>query len=157
MKDTIFWDVALCRSCELNRHSSDTLVQFTRSTRRHISEDGIFHCLVWFQWDGATANTAINSMSMLCGTFPCCILSHSGDKTWLTCSSDSSACDFLWGGYLKNKAYTNHPQNILQLIISKIRFKQQVIYSVQICHGNSGVYLSDIIFKELHVPKKRKL
>jgi hypothetical protein len=54
MKNTVFWDVASCRSC-LNRrfggtyqlkmeaiHSSETSVH-TRSTQRHIPEDGILH------------------------------------------------------------------------------------------------------------------
>jgi hypothetical protein len=43
MKIAVFWDVAPCRSCEMNRRSSETLVHFTGSTRRHIPEDGIFH------------------------------------------------------------------------------------------------------------------
>jgi hypothetical protein len=67
MKNAVFWDVALCRSCELNRcfggtcrlhlqgrkirergtsvsrwlqSASETSVQFTRSAWRHIPEDG---------------------------------------------------------------------------------------------------------------------
>lgn len=87
-------------------------------------------CLVWFQWDGATVNTAKNSMSALCGTFPRCILSHSGNITWSSCSSDSSASDFFFQEYLKNKAYTNHPQNILQLK-NNIQDKIQATSNVQ--------------------------
>jgi hypothetical protein len=41
MKNAVFWDVVPCRSCELNRRSSETLVQFTRSTWRHIPEDDL--------------------------------------------------------------------------------------------------------------------
>jgi hypothetical protein len=43
MKNAVFWDVALCRSSELNRCFRGTSVQFTRSTRHHIPEDGILH------------------------------------------------------------------------------------------------------------------
>jgi hypothetical protein len=39
MKNSVFWDVAPCRS-GVNRRSSETSVH-TRSTRRHIPEDGI--------------------------------------------------------------------------------------------------------------------
>jgi hypothetical protein len=41
MKNAVFWDVAPCRSCELNRRFGGTSVQFTSSTRRHVPEDGI--------------------------------------------------------------------------------------------------------------------
>jgi hypothetical protein len=43
MKNPAFWEVAPCRSCELNRRFGGTSVQFTRCTRRHIPEDGILH------------------------------------------------------------------------------------------------------------------
>jgi hypothetical protein len=39
MKNTIFWDVAFCRS-SVTRRSSESSVH-TRSTQRHIPEDGI--------------------------------------------------------------------------------------------------------------------
>jgi hypothetical protein len=38
-ENAVFWDVTPCRSCELNRSSSETSIQFTRSTRHHIPED----------------------------------------------------------------------------------------------------------------------
>jgi hypothetical protein len=41
LNNAVFWDVAPCRSCELNRRFGGTSVQFTRSTRRHILEDDI--------------------------------------------------------------------------------------------------------------------
>jgi hypothetical protein len=40
-ENAVFWDVALCRSYE-NRRFGGTLVH-TRSTQRHIPEDGILH------------------------------------------------------------------------------------------------------------------
>jgi hypothetical protein len=46
MKNAVFWDVVLCRSC-VNRHSSETSVQ-TRSTWRHNPEDGILHTCSYF-------------------------------------------------------------------------------------------------------------
>jgi hypothetical protein len=39
LKNTVFWDVTPCRSC-VNRRFGGTC---TRSTRRHIPEDGILH------------------------------------------------------------------------------------------------------------------
>jgi hypothetical protein len=45
MKNAVFWDVALCRSC-VNRRSSETSVH-TRYTRR--LEDGILHALMFFE------------------------------------------------------------------------------------------------------------
>jgi hypothetical protein len=39
MKNAVFWDVALCRSC-VNRRFGGTSVHI-RSIRRHIPEDGI--------------------------------------------------------------------------------------------------------------------
>jgi hypothetical protein len=49
MKNAVFWDVAACRSCVNRRfegtyrlHLQETSVH-TRSTRRHIPEDGILH------------------------------------------------------------------------------------------------------------------
>jgi hypothetical protein len=75
MKNAVFWDVAPCRSsvnrrfggtCHLHiqcssladfstlkmeaTRSSETSVQFTRSTRRHIPEDGILHLLSCFSF-----------------------------------------------------------------------------------------------------------
>jgi hypothetical protein len=41
LKNAVFWDVATCRSC-VNRRFEGTLIH-TRSTRRHIPEDGILH------------------------------------------------------------------------------------------------------------------
>jgi hypothetical protein len=41
MKNAVFWDVAPCRSYELNRCFRGMSVQFIRSTQRHIPEDGI--------------------------------------------------------------------------------------------------------------------
>jgi hypothetical protein len=41
LKNTVFWDVAPCRSC-VNRRFGGTSVH-TRSTERHIPEDGILH------------------------------------------------------------------------------------------------------------------
>jgi hypothetical protein len=43
IKHAVFWDVAPCRYYELNGRSSETSVQFTISTWRHIPEDGILH------------------------------------------------------------------------------------------------------------------
>jgi hypothetical protein len=43
IKNAVFWDVAPCRSCALNRRFGGTSVQSTRSTRCNIPEDGILH------------------------------------------------------------------------------------------------------------------
>jgi len=62
--------------------------------RRH----GIDLSSVWFQQDGATAQRATASLSVLREMFPQHVISRGGDVTWPALSPDLSACDyFLWG------------------------------------------------------------
>lgn len=53
---------------------------------------------IWFQQDGATPHTALQSRAVLRGLFPNRLISRFGDLTWPSHSPDLTAPDyFLWG------------------------------------------------------------
>jgi hypothetical protein len=69
MKNAAFWNVGSCRSCEFNRRFGGTSVQFTRSTRRHIPEDGILQHNIILQHPVALLDLTLSSTSCrICAT-----------------------------------------------------------------------------------------
>jgi hypothetical protein len=54
----------------------------------------------WFQQDGATADTARQSMNALRTVFEHRIISRYGEISWPARSADLSACDFFSWDYL---------------------------------------------------------
>jgi hypothetical protein len=69
MKNSVFWDVELCRSC-VNRRFGGTSIH-KRSTQRHIPEDGILHSnritSVAIQWRWKYAFTTIEETEFSVG------------------------------------------------------------------------------------------
>jgi len=64
---------------------------------------------VWFQQDGATAQTSRRSLSLLREMFPGHVISLRGDIRWPPRSPDLTPCDFYLWGYLKAKVYEQRP------------------------------------------------
>jgi len=52
---------------------------------------------VWFQQDGATANTARAAMAVVRAMFPDRLISRCGDVPWPPRSPELSMCDFFCG------------------------------------------------------------
>lgn len=99
-------------------------------------------------------------MNLLREVFPHKLISRFGDIPWPPRSPDLTPMDFFLWGYLKERVYTNNPQNIadlkenirreigaiepslLQLVArnTKLRFEQ--------CVQLDGRHLDDVIFKK---------
>ncbi|KAF7282156.1 hypothetical protein GWI33_003081 [Rhynchophorus ferrugineus] len=102
---------------------------------------------MWFQQDVATAQTARSTIKLLNDVFPRRLILRSGDLASPARSPDLTAPDFSTG-FLKSKLYVNirheigeiQPQ-ILQNVI------KNALKRAEICIGNRGHHLADIIFK----------
>jgi len=67
---------------------------------------------LWLQQDGATAHTAVISITALRRLFPQRVISRFGDVPWPPRLPDLTVPDlFLWG-YLKSKVYSNRPTDL---------------------------------------------
>jgi len=55
-------------------------------------------------------------MAIVRNMFPGHLISRFGDVPWPPRSPELSTCDFfLWGGYLKSRAYTHKPRTVSDL------------------------------------------
>lgn len=112
----------------------------------------------WFQQDGATCHTAIDSMEVLRELFPGKLISRFGDVPWSARSPDLTSCDcWLWG-YLKSKVFVSKPRTIPELkqcireeiaaipqvMLRKVTANMQKRWEA--CVEVAGHHLSDIIF-----------
>lgn len=119
---------------------------------------GIDMTETWFQQDGATCHTALDSMAVLRELFPGKLISRFGDVPWSARSPDLTSCDcWLWG-YLKSKVFASKPQTIPELkqciqeniaaipqaMIRKVTANLQKRWEA--CVDVRGHHLSDIIF-----------
>lgn len=114
---------------------------------------------LWFQQDGATAHTALKSLTVLRRMFPGRLVSLRGDLEWPARSPDLSICDFFLWGYVKEKVFKHRPHNLPELrerIIEEINAIPRVICERAVqsfrdrlhqCVDNDGHHLKDIIFK----------
>jgi len=69
----------------------------------------------WFQQDGATAHTALDTISWLKTKFHQRVISHKSEFAWPARSPDLSPLDFFLWGFLKEMVFRNAPSNIGQL------------------------------------------
>jgi hypothetical protein len=69
----------------------------------------------WFQQDGATSHTALQSMAAVKRLFGDCIISRNANIAWLPRSLDLSVCDYFLWGHLKSVVYQTRPTNLAQL------------------------------------------
>jgi hypothetical protein len=69
-------------------------------------------CFFWLQQDGATSHTANSTMEMLKQFFDDRIISK---NLWPPRSPDLTPPDYFLLDYLKQVAYSNHPQSIEDL------------------------------------------
>lgn len=114
---------------------------------------------IWFQQDGATAHTAIISMTKLREMFPARLVSLRGDLGWPARSPDLSICDFFLWGYLKEKVFKHRPHTLEEL---KTRIREEIAtIPVDMCQkavesfrnrlhqciAAEGHHLADVIFK----------
>ena len=114
---------------------------------------------VWSQQDGATAQTANESMTTVRNMFPGHLISRFGDVPWPPCSPDLSTCDFFLWEYLKSCVYAHKPgtlNDLKEAIRQEIRpidrqllarvmddFKRRLENFIQ----SGGRHLTDNIFK----------
>ena len=68
-----------------------------------------------FQQDGATCDTARETIELLREKFTGRVISHNCDQNWPPRSCDLTPCDFLLWGFVKSRVYANKPQTIPEL------------------------------------------
>ena len=87
---------------------------------------------LWFQRDGATAHTAVISMTALRNLFPGCLISRFKGVTLLRRSPDLTAPDYFLWGHLKHKVFENRPANIA-VLRNRIQEEINVIQPATLC------------------------
>ena len=114
---------------------------------------------MWFQQDGATAQTARASMTVVRQMFPQHV-SRFGDVPWPPRSPDLSACNFFLWSYLKSKVYVRkrHTFDDLKVSIREeiatvpqemlVNVMQNFEERLRTCVRQKGRHLSDIIFRK---------
>lgn len=78
---------------------------------------------VWFQQDGATAHTALQTRAFLQQQFGERLVSPHCTVDWPSCSPDLSMCDFFLWGAVKNLVYSHAPFANTNLLRACIREK----------------------------------
>lgn len=112
----------------------------------------------WFQQDGATCHSALETVALLHDKFPNRVISRHGDREWPARSCDLTPCDFFLWGFVKSKVYENNPQTIpelkenIQAVINNIQpdvcervmenFKDRIMR----CRAAMGGHMPDVIF-----------
>jgi hypothetical protein len=114
---------------------------------------------MFFQQDGATSHTSLQTRQLLQQTFPNHVISRFGDTEWPPRSPDFTASDFFLWGYLKSKVYASKPNNLgdlktairneIQLISNETLAKvmAEVLVRSQECIRFNGGYLKSVILK----------
>ena len=117
---------------------------------------------LWFQQDGATANTAVISIAAFRRLFPQRKISHFGDVPWPLASSfagPNSSRLFLWG-YLKSKVYSTRPtdlhalkENIGEEIAKRLEETLRAVMRkfstrVHLCTKEGGGHLKDTVHEK---------
>ena len=113
----------------------------------------------FFQQDGATSQTAKDSMAAVRNFFPNHVISRYGDITWPARSPNLSACDFFLWGYLKSQVFkvpaTHTVQELKHRIQQEVkripvemleRVMGDIRKSLTECLGRNGGHLNDVIF-----------
>jgi hypothetical protein len=115
---------------------------------------------VWFQQNGATAQTARIAMRVLNEMLPARVISRRGNIEWPARSPDLNACDFFLWGYLKSKVCEKKPkttedlkQNIREAVAAipptmLQRVMQNFQKRLRECVDNNGRHLTDTIFRK---------
>lgn len=67
---------------------------------------------MWFQQDGATCQTAHETIGILKGKFDERVISRNGPIEWPPRSCDLTPLDFFLWGYVKSLVYANKPQTL---------------------------------------------
>jgi hypothetical protein len=84
---------------EAGRTVTVNSASYTKMLRTFLEPElqrlGIENQTLWFQKDGATANTAGTAMPVLFEMFPARVISRRGSIEWPARSPDLNACDFL--------------------------------------------------------------
>lgn len=113
----------------------------------------------WFQQDGATCHTALQTIDLLRQLFPGRLISKRGDFDWPPRSPDLTPPDFFLWGYLKSKVYVRKPRTLAELranIRREIRtISPETLAKVMenaekrahLAAKTKGGHLRDIIFK----------
>ena len=70
---------------------------------------------LWFQQDGATPHTAVETRKLLSEKFEDRLISLKASHIWAPHSPDLSPLDFFLWGYAKDNVYKNKPTSISEL------------------------------------------
>ena len=70
---------------------------------------------LWFQQDGATPHTAMETMAILRAAFPGRLILRFGDVSWPPLSPDLTLQIYSYGRYLKGKFYLDMPNTLHKL------------------------------------------
>ena len=113
---------------------------------------------MWLKQDGATAHTARASITAVRAAFPNYVISCFGDLLWPPRSPDLSMRNFYLWGFLKSRIYAEKSRTLgelnaairenIQVIDEETLVKVEANFRkrLQICAGENGHHLSDIIF-----------
>jgi hypothetical protein len=113
---------------------------------------------MWFQQDGATAHTALETNDILKQAFPGRLISRFGDLHWPARSPDLTALYFFLWGFLNSRIYVNKPQTLAALkqnirhecenlsphVLAKVM--ENVLKRATMVINCGGGHLHDIIF-----------
>lgn len=131
----------------------EMLTEFLWPELDRIDVDDMF-----FQQDGATCHTALETMALLRTRFPHRVISRFGDQHWPPRSCDLTPMDYFLWGYLKDKVYENKPQTIerlkeeIQRVIAEItpqvceKVIQNFMKRMTVCQRSRGGHLPDVVF-----------
>ena len=115
---------------------------------------------LWYQQEGATAHTAVISITVFCRLFQQRVISRFVDVPWPPCSPDLTAPDFFLWGYLKSKVHSNCPTDLYALKeniweeIAKLSdetlqaIMRSFLTHVHLCIEKGGGHLKDIVHKK---------
>jgi hypothetical protein len=120
--------------------------------------DGMDVVNMSFQQDSATSHTACETTELLQEKFPGRVISRNGDQNWPPRSYDLTPCDFIFGGFVKSRVYTNKSQTIPELkaeirrVIGETEpqlygnVMESFVKRARVCQQSHGGHLSDIVF-----------
>ena len=99
---------------------------YLRIRRNHVIQrdfprNNINRQVMWWQQDGAPAQTSNVMLQYLRGQFPGRVMYERGDWPWLPRSPDLAVCDFFLCGYLKQQIW-DVPHNQQPQTLRALRF-----------------------------------
>jgi len=105
---------------------------------------------IWFQQDGATANTSRKAMAELRMLFPGKLISHRGDVPWPSPLSGPVTLRFLFVGVSQRKSVRRQATRFAELRAIPRQMCEQVMTNfsrrLNDCVQNKGRHLNNVIY-----------